>query len=179
MPNALSPAVSAGDDDDDDEATVVSHAPQDILASLATDRKTDRPPQPAEGAFGKPAEKQAEVAAVKKPTPAAGGRAPTLAERVAAVAHKATTAERAERASQMPPPVIDDEAAEWRRVFDDFVRTKRECGEPTEGLGYEKFETTLKKNRDQLVARHGCKRVKFSVYVKEGKAALKASPVRE
>jgi len=27
--------------------------------------------------------------------------------------------------------------------------------------------------------RHACKSVKFSVYVKEGKAALKASPVRE
>jgi hypothetical protein len=27
--------------------------------------------------------------------------------------------------------------------------------------------------------RHGCKSVKFSVYLKEGKAALKANPIRE
>ena len=27
--------------------------------------------------------------------------------------------------------------------------------------------------------RHGCKRVKFSVYVKEGRASLKATPVKE
>jgi hypothetical protein len=38
---------------------------------------------------------------------------------------------------------------------------------------------TLKKNRDALMSRHGVKRVKFSVYVKEGKASLKATPVRE
>lgn len=68
---------------------------------------------------------------------------------------------------------------DWQRVYDDFVRTKRECGENVDGLTYEKFETTLRKNRDQLVQKHGCKRVKFSVYVKDGKASLKATPVRE
>lgn len=68
---------------------------------------------------------------------------------------------------------------DWQRVYDNFVRTKRECGENVDGLTYEKFETTLRKNRDQLVQKHGCKRVKFSVYVKDGKASLKATPVRE
>jgi len=32
---------------------------------------------------------------------------------------------------------------------------------------------------DALMQRHGCKRVKFSVYVKEGRASLKATPVKE
>ena len=32
-------------------------------------------------------------------------------------------------------------------------------------------------NRDQLISRFGCKGVKFQVYVKDGKAALKATPV--
>ena len=68
---------------------------------------------------------------------------------------------------------------EWRVVYEDFLRTKRECGEPTDGLTFEKFQQTLKKNRDALMQRHGCKRVKFSVYVKEGRASLKATPVRE
>lgn len=76
------------------------------------------------------------------------------------------------------PPAIEDEAAEWKRVYDEFVRLKKECGEPTEGLSFDKFKNTLRKNRDQLLQRHGCKSVKFSVYVKEGKAALKANPVR-
>lgn len=72
-----------------------------------------------------------------------------------------------------------DPLQEWRVVYEDFLRTKRECGEPTDGLTFEKFQQTLKKNRDALMQRHGCKRVKFSVYVKEGRASLKATPVRE
>jgi hypothetical protein len=72
-----------------------------------------------------------------------------------------------------------DPAAEWQAVYEEFIRTKRECGEATDGLTFEKFQQTLKKNRDALIQRHGCKRVKFSVYVKEGRASLKATPVRE
>lgn len=72
-----------------------------------------------------------------------------------------------------------DPTAEWHQVYEEFLRTKRECGEPTDGLTFEKFQQTLKKNRDALMQRHGCKRVKFSVYVKEGRASLKATPVRD
>ncbi len=74
---------------------------------------------------------------------------------------------------------VADPAAEWHHVYEEFLRTKRECNEPTDGLTFEKFQQTLKKNRDALMQRHGCKRVKFSVYVKEGRASLKATPVRE
>jgi hypothetical protein len=76
-------------------------------------------------------------------------------------------------------PAVADPAAEWHNVYEEFIRTKRGCGEPTDGLTFEKFQQTLKKNRDALMQRHGCKRVKFSVYVKEGRASLKATPVRE
>jgi len=72
-----------------------------------------------------------------------------------------------------------DPIAEWQGVYEEFLKTKRECGEPTEGLTFEKFQQTLRKNRDALMQRHGCKRVKFAVYVKEGRASLKATPVRE
>ncbi len=68
---------------------------------------------------------------------------------------------------------------EWRTVFEDFLATKKTCGEGVDGLTFEKFQTTLRKNRDALLQRHGTKRVKFSVYVKEGKAALKATPLKE
>jgi hypothetical protein len=84
----------------------------------------------------------------------------------------------ADRGTDRPPP-IHDETAEWRRVYDEFLRLKKECGETTDGLNFEKFKSTLRKNRDQLLQRHGCKSVKFSVYMKEGKAALKANPIRE
>lgn len=71
-----------------------------------------------------------------------------------------------------------DPEEEWRAVYTVFVATKQQCGESTEGFTYEKFRKTLVKNRDALIARHGVSRVKFAVHVKEGKAALKASPVR-
>ncbi|MBX3181219.1 MAG: hypothetical protein KIT72_14930 [Polyangiaceae bacterium] len=74
---------------------------------------------------------------------------------------------------------VGDEQAEWQKVYQDFVATKQQCGEKTEGFTYEKFEQTLKKNREALMARHQCSRVKFSVYVKDGKAALKASPIKD
>jgi hypothetical protein len=86
------------------------------------------------------------------------------------------------RAPAPPSPGTSNggqDTEDWRRVYEEFVETKKKCGENIEGFTYEKFEQTLKKNRDVLVSRHGATRVKFSVYVKEGKAALKASPVKE
>jgi hypothetical protein len=73
----------------------------------------------------------------------------------------------------------DSEESEWRSVYEEFVALKQQCGENTEGFTYEKFEQTLRKNRETLINRHGAKRVKFSVYVKDGKAALKAAPLRD
>ena len=73
----------------------------------------------------------------------------------------------------------EDDAAEWRRVYEEFVATKQQCGENVDGFSYEKFEQTLRKNQDNLLKRHGAKRVKFSVYVKDGRAALKASPTKD
>ena len=37
----------------------------------------------------------------------------------------------------------------------------------------------LRKNKEQLVAKYNCRTVKFQVYVKDGKAALKATPVKD
>jgi hypothetical protein len=71
-----------------------------------------------------------------------------------------------------------DELADWRKVYEDFLALKKQCGEDTASLTFEKFKGTLQRNKDALVQRHGCTRVKFTVYEKEGKAALKASPVK-
>ena len=75
-------------------------------------------------------------------------------------------------------PVADKEAA-WRGVYESFVELKKQCGENVENFTYEKFKKTLEKNEAALMKRHGAKGVKFSVYTKEGKAALKASPIKE
>jgi len=71
-----------------------------------------------------------------------------------------------------------DEADHFREVYADYLTLRKECGESTEGLSYEKFESTLTKTRDQVLSKHPAKGVRFSVYVKEGKAALKAAPVK-
>jgi len=71
-----------------------------------------------------------------------------------------------------------DELAEWRNVYEEFLTVKKQCGEPTASLTFEKFKGTLQRNKDALVSRHNCTRVRFTVYVKDGKAALKASPVK-
>jgi hypothetical protein len=71
-----------------------------------------------------------------------------------------------------------DELTEWQKVYEEFLAMKQQCGEPTAGMTFEKFKSTLQRNKDALVQRHGVTRVKFTVYAKEGKAALKASPVK-
>ena len=72
----------------------------------------------------------------------------------------------------------DDDEAHFRDVFRQFVQIKRECGEPTASLTFEKFAVTLRKNQEQIVSRHGASKVRFTVYAKNGKAALKATPIK-
>jgi hypothetical protein len=78
------------------------------------------------------------------------------------------------------PPAAAEESDEehWRAIHAEFLRVRAQCGEPVEGLSYERFRPKLEKNKQQLVERHGCRTVRFSVYVKEGKAALRATPVK-
>lgn len=75
-------------------------------------------------------------------------------------------------------PLDGDEEGHWQQVFQEFLRTRSSCGEPTEALTYDRFRQKLETNRAQLVTKYGCKTVRFQVYVKEGKAALKATPVK-
>jgi hypothetical protein len=75
-------------------------------------------------------------------------------------------------------PADPDDSPQYRTIFDEFVALKRRCGESIDNLTYERFLTKLRSNRDALIAKHHCRTVKFQVYVKDGKAALKASPVR-
>ena len=82
-------------------------------------------------------------------------------------------------APSFSPPAAADEDPYFRSVFDQFLATKQQCGEPTTGLTYAKFADKLVKNRDDLMAKTGSREVRFTVYVKDGKAALKATPVKD
>ena len=82
------------------------------------------------------------------------------------------------RPQPLPRPVAPDEV-HFQDVFHEFLAVRERCGESGDGLTFEKFAGKLRKNRDQLVQKYGCRTVRFQVYVKDGRAALKATPVRE
>lgn len=68
--------------------------------------------------------------------------------------------------------------AHFKEVYEKFIEMRRRCGEGTSDLGFEKFLTKLIRNREQLVKKYQCRTVRFQVYEKDGKAALKATPVK-
>ncbi len=72
-----------------------------------------------------------------------------------------------------------DEEKHFKEVFGKYLATRKECGESVDGMSYEKFSVTLRKNRDQILSKHDAKAVRFTVYVKAGKASLKASPIKK
>lgn len=76
----------------------------------------------------------------------------------------------------MPPSTAVD--PHFKQVFDEFLSVKKSCNESISGLTFQKFSEKLTKNRDDLMTKTGCKEVRFTVYVKDGKAALKATPVK-
>ncbi len=66
--------------------------------------------------------------------------------------------------------------SEFKEVYDEFLATRSECGESI-NLPFEKFVARLEKSKEAVINKHGCRSVKFKVYVKNGRAALKASPI--
>jgi hypothetical protein len=76
-------------------------------------------------------------------------------------------------------PLPDRMDPYFKQVFDQFIAVKKSCNETIAGLTYDKFAEKLIRNRDELRSKTGCREVRFTVYVKDGKAALKATPVKE
>lgn len=153
------------------------------------------PPPSAPPLGGRP-DAEAESTAIAKPTPGAPGSRKQLKKTLLGVPPPAEEDEDegATMVARVPDELLaqssqanaraiaggaDDEDAHFREVYEKFLETKKQCNEPTAGLTYEKFLVTLRKNRDQIVSRHGARKVRFTVYVKNGKAALKATPIRE
>jgi hypothetical protein len=73
----------------------------------------------------------------------------------------------------------DPDRAHFTQVFEEYLALRQKCGESVVGLSLDKFTAKLQSNRDQLISKHGCKRAEFTVYVKDGKAAIRAVPVRD
>jgi hypothetical protein len=73
----------------------------------------------------------------------------------------------------------DADSAHFSQVFEEYLAVRQKCGETIVGLSLDKFVAKLHSNREQLVAKYGCKTAHFTVYEKDGKAAIRAVPVRE
>jgi hypothetical protein len=131
------------------------------------------PPVPAAAAFHSPEPTPTGIAALNDPASNATRFDPRAED---LLKHAAGAVE-----PSAPPPAPDGRGADedhWQAVYREFLDVREQCGEPRHGIPYERFRQKLEKNRDQLVAKYGCRTVRFQVYVKDGKAALKASPVR-
>ncbi len=132
------------------------------------------PARPAFDAGVGPGEPPTPAAPAPSDAPAAGDSpAPSAAPARTATAPLPAVAEPA-----AAPEGEGDEETDWQKVFDDFVRTRASCGETSAGLTYEKFRLKLGANKAQLMSKYGCRTVRFQVYVKDGKTALRATPVR-
>jgi hypothetical protein len=128
-----------------------------------------RPPVPVSGGGG----------AAPPPRPPASVRAPSAPPRKGIDDDILSQPDESGPTTIAPMHSTNTEETYFREVFEQFVELKRKCGEPTTGLTYAKFGEKLRKNRDELMAKTGCTQVRFTVYVKDGKAALKATPVKE
>lgn len=71
-----------------------------------------------------------------------------------------------------------DRESYYKSIYKEFVETKQACGENVDSFPYEKFAKKLRKQSDSLLAKPEVKDVEFSVYVKDGKAALKAKIIK-
>ncbi|MEQ8275005.1 MAG: MXAN_5187 C-terminal domain-containing protein [Deltaproteobacteria bacterium] len=82
-----------------------------------------------------------------------------------------------------PPPSNENgldaaDRAHFEEVYERFIDMRRRCGEKTADLAFDRFLKKLTKNRENLIKKYHCRTVRFQVYEKDGKAALKATPVR-
>lgn len=85
----------------------------------------------------------------------------------------------------VPPPVPSaavkpsvDPDERMKRLYRAYVSAKKRTGESTEGLTYDRLVRTLSKQVPNIQKKTGCKRVDFKIEIKQGKAVLKAVPVK-
>ncbi len=138
------------------------------LPSVAFSTRSEPPPEPELTTIPEP----------EPPPPAPDGDAPPFQPFPTGDAPAPDLSAEANDEPAPPAEEEDPESAHVRDVFQKYLETKKQCGEATEGLSLEKFRVKLEDNKTALMAKYSCKTVRFTVYVKDGRAALKATPVR-
>lgn len=74
-----------------------------------------------------------------------------------------------------PPPEPLSENR-LRSVYRAYVEAKRRCNEDTTRLSFDAVAASLKKQVPELLERHNARDVEYRVFVKDGKAVLRAVP---
>ncbi len=118
----------------------------------------------------------------KAPTPAPSPPSPPPVSRTSVDDNRTVVAQVPQELLAQVSPKNDVDSADeahYKEVYEKFVQTRIECGEDTSDLSYDRFVAKLLKNRQQIIEKHKAKSVRFQVYVKDGKAALRALPVRD
>lgn len=64
-------------------------------------------------------------------------------------------------------------------LFEAYRNAKSACGEDVKALSRDKLDQLVAKQRDALKQKFGCDDVRFRVVVEDGKAKLKATPVKK
>lgn len=72
----------------------------------------------------------------------------------------------------------DDTDDRMKRLYRAYITAKKRTGESTDGLTYDRLVRTLRKQVPSIQAKTGCKQVDFKIEIKQGKAILKAVPVK-
>lgn len=76
------------------------------------------------------------------------------------------------------PRRSDDTTAGDADLFEAYVNARRSCGEDTASVSREKLDRLVARQRATIQQRYDCDDVRFRVVVENGKAKLKATPMK-
>jgi hypothetical protein len=86
----------------------------------------------------------------------------------------ATGAEQAEPPAAAAEPEYGLQEEKIRRVYEDYLAARRQCGEAVEGLTLDRIRATLLREAPKIAQKNQAERVDFQVVIRDGRAILKA-----
>lgn len=115
--------------------------------------------------------------------PGAASQVPTLGSPLAAPAVQLTPSpslvpEKYNEEKSLPFSVTPyAEEDKMRNIFQDYLNMRKSCGEPINTIQWDSFVELLRNQKAAILQQYSCKDVNFYVQEKDGRAALKATPV--
>ena len=167
------------------EAASESAAPD--AEAMATAPRKAAPDSPGAGIVSTPSRSPTPVATpVMRPPPGIGSPEPSPPQPPEPSPPQAPEPSESAGLNLEPPPLdpavdpnADPTEAYYQEVFEEFLQVKQACGESTVNFTFDKFAKKLAKQTAAIKAkREGVADVKFTVYVKDGKAALRAKVIK-